>query len=45
MDVKNFDINVFKGIERGRLELILSRIAGIKAAVIGDICLDVYWHT
>jgi rfaE bifunctional protein kinase chain/domain len=34
---------VFGGIARERLEEILAGIGGVKAALVGDICLDAYW--
>jgi rfaE bifunctional protein kinase chain/domain len=34
----------FKGLERTRVEEILQRISTLKVGVLGDGCLDVYWH-
>ena len=36
--------NQFAGINGGRLEEILSRLADVSIAVVGDGCLDVYWE-
>lgn len=36
-------MEVFHGINREKLEDILSKIQEVKIALIGDICLDVYW--
>lgn len=33
----------FNGIDREKLDIILNKITDIRIAVIGDICLDVYW--
>ncbi len=38
------DMEVFQGISRERLEELLSRIKNVNIALIGDICLDVYWE-
>ena len=35
--------NVFGGITRERLEEILMGVGGVRAALLGDICLDAYW--
>src|SRR5689334_17637004 len=37
-------MEVFHGINRERLEDILSKINEVNIALIGDICLDVYWE-
>lgn len=37
-------MEVFNGISRERLEDILDKIRKIRVALIGDICLDVYWR-
>jgi rfaE bifunctional protein kinase chain/domain len=37
-------IRQFKGLSRPRVEEILQRISTLKVGVIGDGCLDVYWH-
>ena len=37
------DMEVFQGISREKLESILSKIKEVNIALIGDICLDVYW--
>ena len=37
------DLIEYKGLEKNRLEEILDKIPGLKIALIGDICLDVYW--
>lgn len=34
---------VFGGMTRERLEEILAGIGGVRAALVGDICLDAYW--
>ena len=34
----------FNGVTRDRLEEILSRMDNVKSGILGDICLDVYWH-
>jgi D-glycero-beta-D-manno-heptose-7-phosphate kinase len=38
------DLKVFKGVDMGRLEEILNKIGKIKIALIGDLCLDMYWR-
>lgn len=40
--VKN-EFATFEGLKRERLEEILFHIKNIKIALIGDICLDMYW--
>jgi len=35
---------VIDEMSRARLEEILDRIGGVRAGLIGDLCLDVYWH-
>ena len=37
------DFFEFKSLSRERLEEILEQITDVKIALIGDICLDVYW--
>lgn len=37
------EVEVFRGIGRARLEEILAGIRKVKVALVGDICLDVYW--
>jgi rfaE bifunctional protein kinase chain/domain len=37
-------MEVFRGINREKLEDILSKINEVNIALIGDICLDVYWN-
>jgi len=37
-------MELFNGISQEKLEDILSRIKNVKIALIGDICLDVYWR-
>jgi rfaE bifunctional protein kinase chain/domain len=32
-----------EGIDRGRLEEILAAIGGVRAVLLGDLCLDVHW--
>ncbi|MCL2003680.1 MAG: PfkB family carbohydrate kinase [Oscillospiraceae bacterium] len=36
-------MKLYQGIPRGRLEELLDKIRAVRAAVLGDICLDVYW--
>lgn len=36
-------IPVFNGLSENRLEAILSGIRSVKIALIGDLCLDIYW--
>lgn len=36
--------DIFKVLSRERLEEILTGITKVRAALIGDICLDVYWR-
>ncbi len=38
------DFTTFYGIDGKRLEEILDGISKIKVALIGDVCLDVYWR-
>lgn len=33
----------FEGMSRGRLAEIIDRLGTVNAALIGDVCLDVYW--
>lgn len=40
---KVHEVKVFNGIRREKLEDILDRIRKVRVALIGDICLDVYW--
>jgi rfaE bifunctional protein kinase chain/domain len=37
------NVRIFSGISREKLEDILIRIRDIRVALIGDLCLDVYW--
>ncbi len=37
-------MEVFQGISREKLEDIFVKIKKVKAALLGDICLDVYWQ-
>jgi len=37
-------MHVYRDIDIGRLQEILNRIGNVKAGLIGDICLDIYWH-
>jgi bifunctional ADP-heptose synthase (sugar kinase/adenylyltransferase) len=37
-------MEVFNGISRERLEDIVDKIENVRVALIGDICLDVYWR-
>jgi D-glycero-beta-D-manno-heptose-7-phosphate kinase len=37
------EMKVFHGISENRLKDILNNIRNIKVAVIGDMCLDIYW--
>jgi rfaE bifunctional protein kinase chain/domain len=37
-------LKTFDAMTRVRLEEILECITGVRAAVFGDLCLDVYWH-
>lgn len=34
----------FAGLRWERAEALLHRISGMRAGVVGDVCLDVYWH-
>lgn len=34
----------YNGLTRNKVVDILMRITGIKAGVLGDVCLDIYWH-
>jgi len=36
-------IEVFGGMSRDRLSELLDKMRGVRVAVLGDICLDVYW--
>jgi hypothetical protein len=36
-------LHVYEGMSRERVEEIIERIGYLRAAVIGDGCLDVYW--
>lgn len=38
------DFTKFTGIDKKRLEEILRKIQKVRIALIGDICLDVYWR-
>lgn len=38
------DMFEYEGISKDRLDDILSKIPKLNIALIGDICLDVYWH-
>jgi len=42
--VSSADFITFKGIDGEKLEEILKGISKIKVALIGDVCLDVYWR-
>ncbi|MDR3644110.1 MAG: PfkB family carbohydrate kinase, partial [Clostridia bacterium] len=42
MSEKNFKI--FGGLEAARLDDLLVKAGRVRAAVIGDLCLDVYWY-
>ena len=37
-------MDIFSGISRERLEEILNGINNIKIALIGDLCIDIYWR-
>jgi len=37
-------MKTYKGLTRNRLEEILDRISNVRAGILGDVCLDVYWH-
>ena len=37
-------MRTYEGMSRGRLEEILGRMDGVRAGLLGDVCLDVYWH-
>jgi len=37
-------MNTYKGMTRSRLEEILNRIDSVRAGILGDVCIDVYWH-
>lgn len=41
MSAKKYE--VFNGLSKERLEDILGRIKNVRTAIIGDICLDIYW--
>jgi D-glycero-beta-D-manno-heptose-7-phosphate kinase len=34
----------FAGIDKARLEEILSEVDEVRVGLLGDLCLDVYWH-
>ena len=36
-------MDTFPGIPRARLDELLTKMRGVKAALLGDLCLDVYW--
>ena len=43
MSGDEFEAEKYKGIDEKRLDEILSNLSKVKAALIGDICLDIYW--
>ena len=36
-------MNVYHGMTRERLDELLEKIRGVRVALLGDLCLDVYW--
>ena len=36
--------DVYAGFSGERLDALLQRISGLRVGLVGDICLDVYWH-
>ncbi len=34
----------FDAMERGRLEELLSGLGTVRVGIVGDFCLDIYWH-
>jgi len=41
--MNKYAIETYAGIEKDRLQQILSNISNIKVGFIGDLCIDVYW--
>ena len=38
------DYKKYEGMTRDRLTEILSQISTVRAVLLGDICLDIYWN-
>ena len=44
-DLDTLDMmKTFAGLDRTRLEEILDRLGAVRVALLGDLCLDVYWR-